>query len=93
VGGDPQAAATQLQLFRGVSIEPNVRAEVQALPPGHPGLQLPLQFVTALDGVLRSLVDLEELERLRAEAERELQDPDRWGLDFTLVQVWGRRRA
>jgi SAM-dependent methyltransferase len=93
VGGDPDAAATQLELFRSAGIEPNVRAEVQALPPGHPGLQQPLQFVTALDGLLRSLIDPEELERLREEAERELQDPGRWGLDFTLVQVWGRRRA
>jgi len=56
-------------------------------------LQEPLQYLTALDGLLRSLVDPEELERLRAEAERELQDPGRWGLDFTLVQVWGQRRA
>jgi SAM-dependent methyltransferase len=91
-GGDPDAAATQLELFRAAGIEPNVRAEIQALPPGHPGLQQPLQFVAALDGVLRSLVDPEELERLREQAERELRDPGRWGLDFTLVQVWGQRR-
>ena len=41
----------------------------------------------------RALIDPDELQRLRAEAERELQDPGRWGLDFTLVQIWGRRRA
>ncbi len=39
------------------------------------------------------MVDPEELERLRVEAERELQDPRRWGLDFTLVQCWGQRRT
>jgi SAM-dependent methyltransferase len=92
-GGDPDAAATQLQLFRGAGIEPNVRAEIQALPPGHPALQEPLQYLTALDGLLRSMIDPEELERLRAEAAHELQDPGRWGLDFTLVQCWGVRGA
>jgi SAM-dependent methyltransferase len=92
-GGDPDAAATQLELFRGAGIEPHVRAEIRAVAPGDPTLQEPLQYLSALDGLLRSLVDPEELQRLRAEAERELQDPGRWGLDFTLVQVWGRRRA
>jgi len=92
-GGDPEAAATQLELFRSAGIEANVRAEIRALSPGDPALQEPLQYLSALDGLLRSLVDPEELERLRAEAERELQDPGRWGLDFTLVQVWGQRRA
>jgi SAM-dependent methyltransferase len=92
-GGDPDAAATQLQLFHSAGIKPNVRAEIRALPPGHPALQEPLGYLTALDGLLRSLVDPEELERLRAQAKRELQDPGRWGLDFTLVQAWGRRRA
>jgi SAM-dependent methyltransferase len=92
-GGDPDAAARQLELFRSAAIEPNLRAEIQALPPGHPALQEPLQFLTALDGLLRSLMDPDELERLRQQAERELQDPGRWGLDFTLVQCWGVRGA
>lgn len=92
-GGDPDAAVTQLELFRSSGIEPNIRAEVQALPPGHPYLRLPLQFSTALQGVLRSIVAADELERLEKEAERELQDPDRWGITFTLVQCWGRRAA
>jgi SAM-dependent methyltransferase len=92
-GCDPDAAATQLELFRSAGIEPNVRAEIQALPPGHPALQEPLQYLTALDGLLRSMVDADELERLEQEAERELQDPGRWGLDFTLVQCWGQRRT
>jgi hypothetical protein len=91
VGGDPDAAATQLELLRSAGMRPNVRAEIRALPPGIPALQEPLQYLTALDGLLRSLLDPGELQRLRAEAERELQDPGRWGLDFTLVQVWGRR--
>jgi len=92
-GGDPDAAATQLQVFRDAGIEPNVRAEIRALPPGHPALQEPLQYLTALDGLLRSMLDPDELERLRGQAERELRDPGRWGLDFTLVQCWGVRGA
>ncbi|MEV6204552.1 class I SAM-dependent methyltransferase [Streptomyces sp. NPDC051771] len=90
-GGDPDAAATQLNLFRDAGIEVNVRAEVQALPPGHPYLGMPLQFAAELNEQLRSLVGAAELNRLLQEAERELQDPDRWGLTFTLVQCWGRR--
>ncbi|GAA1579681.1 methyltransferase domain-containing protein [Kribbella sancticallisti] len=90
-GGDPNAAVTVLELFRSAGIEPQVRAEVQALPPGHPYLRLPLQFATALDGRLRSFVDDNELDQILEEAERELQDPGRWGLTFTLVQCWARR--
>ena len=82
-----------LRLFGDAGIEPAVRAEVQALEPGHPYLRLPLQFATALDGVLRTLVDPDELSATLAEAEAELAHPGRWGLTFTLVQTWGRRPA
>lgn len=90
-GGDPDAYITQLELFRSAGIQPNVRAEIQALPPSHPYLDLPLQFAGALDGLLRSFVDAEELERILEAAKSELRDPGRWGLTFTLVQCWGRR--
>ncbi|MPZ87207.1 MAG: methyltransferase domain-containing protein [Nitriliruptorales bacterium] len=92
-GGDPDCATTQLEVFRDAGIEPHARAEVQALPPGHPYLRLPLVFATALDGLLRSLVDGDDLDRTLAQAERELADPGRWGLTFTLVQTWGQRQA
>jgi hypothetical protein len=49
-GGDADAAFTQLDLFRSSGIEPNLRAEVQALPPGHPYLRLPLHSVTLWKG-------------------------------------------
>jgi SAM-dependent methyltransferase len=92
-GGDPDPAATQLELFRSAGIQLNARAEVQALPPGHPYLRLPLDYLTALRGLLRSLMDAEVLERLQKQAERELQDPGRWGVTFTLFQCWGMRGA
>ena len=91
--GDAQPAVTMPRLFGDAGIEPTIRAEVQALEPRHPYLRLPLQFATALDGVLRTLVDPDELSATLAEAEAELADPGRWGLTFTLVQTWGRRPA
>ena len=91
--GDAQPAVTMRRLFGDAGIEPTIRAEVQALEPGHPYLRLPLQFATALDGVLRTLVDPDELAATLEDAEAELDDPGRWGLTFTLVQIWGRRPA
>jgi SAM-dependent methyltransferase len=88
--GDPDAGRKQLQLFREVGIDAEVRAEVLALLPGHPYLRLPLQMVAGLKPKLQMFVDPSELERLIADAETELQDPDRWGTTFTLLQSWGR---
>ena len=82
-----------LELFGSFGIEANVRAEVLALPPGHPYLRLPLQFSTALAPRLRSFVDADKLERLQKGAEAELQAPGRWGTTFTLLQAWGQRVA
>jgi ubiquinone/menaquinone biosynthesis C-methylase UbiE len=92
-GGIPDPPATQLDLFHQAGITPNVRLEVQALPPGHPYQQLPLQFAAGLHQLLESIVDAQELAQLVAEAESELQDPGRWGITFTLFQCWGRRLA
>jgi SAM-dependent methyltransferase len=88
-GGDIQAGLTLLDLLRGFGIEGNVRAEVLALPPGHPYLRLPLQFATALEERLLSIVTVDELEQLRKEAEAELEEPGCWGTTFTLLQCWG----
>jgi SAM-dependent methyltransferase len=90
-GGGTQAGLELLDLLRGFGIAGNVRAEVLALPPGHPYLRLPLQFAAALEARLASIVAAEELEQLRADAEAELEEPGRWGTTFTLLQCWGRR--
>ena len=90
---DPWVARRLPRLLRDAGIEPSVSAEVQALEPGHPYQRLPLQFATALDPLLRKLVDADELAGLLDEAEAELADPGRWGLTFTLVQAWGQRAA
>jgi SAM-dependent methyltransferase len=89
-GGDWAAGREHLQLLGEFGIEGNVRAEVLALPPGHPYLRLPLQFATALEEKLLSLVSADELEQLRNDGEAELQEPGRWGTTFTLLQCWGR---
>jgi SAM-dependent methyltransferase len=89
-GGDLDAGRHQLHLLREFGIEGNVRAEVFALPPGHPYLRLPLQFAASLEERLLALVTSDELEELRAKGEAELQEPGRWGTTFTLLQCWGR---
>jgi SAM-dependent methyltransferase len=88
-GGDWGASRMHLQLLRDFGIEGSVRADVVALPPGHPYLRLPLQLATALEERLLSLVTAEALENLRKQGEAELQEPLRWGTTFTLLQCWG----
>jgi SAM-dependent methyltransferase len=92
-GGDMHVGRKLLDLLRGFGIEGNVRAEVLALPPGHPYLRLPLQFAAALEERLLSIVTVDELEQLRKESEAELEEPGRWGTTFTLVQCWGQSAA
>jgi SAM-dependent methyltransferase len=79
------------ELLREVGIEePGLDAHVIALKPGHPYLQLPLQFSIALEPRLLETLSEEELAALRREAEAELAEPGRWGTTFTLIQSWGR---
>jgi SAM-dependent methyltransferase len=92
-GGDWRAGLGHLHLLREFGIDGNIRAEVLALPPGHPYLRLPLQFATSLQERLLSLVTADELEELRTQGESELQEPGRWGTTFTLLQCWGRSPA
>ena len=61
-----------------------------ALAPGHPYLRVPLQFATAMEERLLTLVGADELQELRQQGEAELQESGRWGTTFTLIQCWGR---
>jgi ubiquinone/menaquinone biosynthesis C-methylase UbiE len=92
-GGEIDAGRKLLELLRNFDIDGNVRAEIVALPPGHPYLRVPLQFATALEQQLLSLVAADELEQLRRDGEAELKEPGRWGTTFTLLQCWGQRAA
>lgn len=89
-GGDFDAGATTARLMRRMGLEPQVRAEVVALPPGHPYLRLPLQFAASLRPRLEQQTDPAELDELLARVAEELEDPDLAGLSFTLVQTWVR---
>jgi SAM-dependent methyltransferase len=89
-GGDLNAGRRHLDLLREAGFDPEVRAEVYALAPGHPYLRLPLQFSVSLEPRLLRLVSRTELEELRQRAEAELAQPGRWGTTFTLVQTWAR---
>jgi SAM-dependent methyltransferase len=89
-GGDFNAGRRLPEHLRAVGITPAVRATCVALEPGHPYLQLPVQFATSLRPRLLALLPESELDRLLEAAKVELADPARWGTTFTLVQAWGR---
>jgi SAM-dependent methyltransferase len=79
------------ELLHEVGVEaPEIDAQVIALKPAHPYLQLPLQFSVALESRLLEKLSEDELASLRREAETELGAPGRWGTSFTLIQSWGR---
>jgi SAM-dependent methyltransferase len=67
-------------------------APALGIDPARP-VEAPLHFAAALDGLLRRLVEPDELDALLAQAKAELSDPQRWGLTFTITQCWGRRRS
>jgi hypothetical protein len=90
--GDLNAGRRHFELLREAGLDPEVRAEVWALAPGHPYLRLPLQFSVSLEPRLLGLVSRSELEELRRYAETEIAQPGRWGTTFTLVQTWARTR-
>jgi SAM-dependent methyltransferase len=87
--GDAEAGRKSPALLRTFGIEPQVRAEVLALPPAHPYLRLPLQMAAGLQPRLQQFTDPTELGELRDQGEAELAEPGRWGTTFTLLQCWG----
>jgi SAM-dependent methyltransferase len=87
-GGDADVGRELPALLRPLGAEPTVRAEVLALPPGHPYLRLPLQFARALEARLLSLISRDELEALLRDVEQALNAPGTWGTTFTLIQAF-----
>jgi SAM-dependent methyltransferase len=92
-GGNFDAGRELPALLRAHGLEPQLRAQVYALPPAHPYLRLPLQFARSLEPRLLKLVSVDKLNSLRAAADEELSDSVRWGTTFTLIQAWARRPA
>jgi SAM-dependent methyltransferase len=90
LGGEAGRGLPELLRDIGGIEEPEVDAHVIALKPGHPYLQMPLQFSVALEARLLEKLSEDELATLRRDAEAELAEPGRWGTTFTLLQSWGR---
>ena len=88
-GGNFNAGRELPSLLREAGVEPAVRAQIVALPPGHPYLRLPLQFATSLRPRLETFIGTDALDDLLRECEVELQRPGTWGTTFTLVQAYG----
>jgi hypothetical protein len=89
-GGNFDAGRELSGLLRSRGLEPQLRAEVYALPPRHPYLRLPLQFAKSLEPRLLKLVSADELNSLRTAVDAELSDSARWGTTSTLIQAWAR---
>jgi SAM-dependent methyltransferase len=89
-GGDFDAGRHEYGLLVATGLDPQIRADVVALSPGHPYLRLPIQFAQSLRPRLLELMSAVELDSLLASCEEELEDPARIGLTFTLVQTWAR---
>ena len=87
-GGDFNAGRHGYDLLAAAGYAPHIRAEVIALEPGHPYLQLPLQFATSLRPRLLTIVDADALDEWLAQATNELSNVTRWGMSFTLMQTW-----
>jgi ubiquinone/menaquinone biosynthesis C-methylase UbiE len=87
-GGDFDAGRREYELLAAAGLEPNVRAEVVALPPGHPYLRVPVQFAASLRPRLAALLPEAELDELVVAVEEEVAAPGRRGMTFTVVQTW-----
>ena len=86
-GSDINAGRELPTLLRSAGFDPQVRACIVALEPGHPYLRLPLQFAAALRPRLEALVPASALAALLERTEAELARPHVWGTTFTLIQV------
>jgi SAM-dependent methyltransferase len=92
-GGCFDAGPENVQLLRRRGLTVTVRAAVLALPSDDPYLRLPLQFATSLRQSLADRLGNDRLDDLLARAEREIEEPTRWGISFTLVQAVARART
>ena len=85
-GGELGAGIRIPDLLSGVGKNMVLDAAIVAMPPGHPYLQLPLQFATALKARLEPIAGVDAFASLFRDVEIELAAPGRWGTTFTLIQ-------
>jgi SAM-dependent methyltransferase len=71
------------------------RLIVNAYEPGHPARSVLLDFLGNLEGrfVTAGLVDMVELEVLRAALARHIEDPETYVVSHLFVQAWGRKHT
>lgn len=89
-GGDFNAGRLLPEYLRAVGVDAAIHCVCIALEPGHPYLQLPLQFAGSLRQALLGLVAESEIDLLLEAARAELAELRRWGVTFTLAQAGGR---
>src|SRR5206468_4424821 len=89
----PAGARTFGMLRPAGLVDVRIRAAVIALQDQHPYMRSPVQFGTSLRRriVEGNLATEAELDKLLAECEKIVNDPDRFSLTFTVTQVWGRK--
>ncbi|MDX6713539.1 MAG: hypothetical protein QOH30_97 [Baekduia sp.] len=89
-GGDLDLGRRLPALLRAEGLEPRVRTHAIGLEAGHPYLRLPLQLADVLHQRLADVLGADAFDALCAAAAAELDDPERCGTTFTLVQAWAR---
>jgi SAM-dependent methyltransferase len=65
-------------------------AHLAALPPGHPYLAIPAMMATALRSALLKHTTEADLDRAIADVQAACENPELYGIAFTMMQVWGR---
>lgn len=91
-GGDFDAGRRLYELWTNAGLrDVQIRAEVFALPQGHPYLRVPIQFANSLRPRLlaEGIFTEAELDATITELEAHLARPDATGLTYTVVQAWG----
>jgi ubiquinone/menaquinone biosynthesis C-methylase UbiE len=90
-GGDLDAGRRLARhLENHLGLAPATRTHVLGLEADHPYLRLPLQLAASLEPQLRELLGADDLDDLLVAAAAEIDEPDRGGTTFTLVQSWAR---
>lgn len=77
-------------ILRALCVEPQIRAHVLVLPPGHVYRAVALMFATAGRQALAERIGAEEVDELLARAEEELRDPELWCTSCLLIQAFAR---
>jgi len=90
LGRDFDTGRRVRSLLRACGDVPVLRAQVLALPPGHVYRAIMLMGASVIRDKLADRIGAEEVDRLLAVAEEELDDPELWSTSLMLIQGWVR---